>query len=595
MISQEKIKLPWWKRILYSVLLSLISIVVLLGSFEFLFRCLGLGFDTSYYRVETDEHGVDWYRENRDFTVTFFSEELVRRPPVMKIPVEKGKNTYRIFVLGGSAAMGDPEASFSVSRTLQIMLEEAYPDIHFEVVNAAITAINSTVVKYVAQDCAKLEPDLFVVYVGNNEVIGPFGPASVFTPFMASPVWVNLTVALRKSKIGQVITHFIASSSGKNEWGGMQMFLDQSISEHDPRLKGVYRLYHHNLTKIVESASKASSDVLLCNVPTNTRDFAPFLTATSKGIPEQASQKCNSLVVQGDDALTGFHEEDALGFYRSAYEICPNNADIVYRIGRTLLSLNQTKEAKSSLERARDLDALRFRADSRLNEIVRNISEKKDCRFADLVGVAADHSQCGIPGNEFFYEHVHLSMYGTYYVACDLFRHVSDALFSADKIVKKSQDIPSYLYICKRLAYTPYDQGLITYELIHRFQEPPFVGQFGGESRLKEWNDRKNKISRLLTLPACHQSIQKMYADAINHSPSDWVLKRNYGMYLITQNKNQHALELLLEAYDWVKDDPDMLYALAVANKELENISEAQRYLGELREIEPRYPNLDLE
>lgn len=593
MISQEKIKLPWWKRILYSVILSLVSIVVLLGSLEFIFRCLGVGFDTSYYRVDTDENGVQWYRENRDFTATFFSKELIRRPPVMKIPVEKGENTYRIFVLGGSAAMGDPEASFSISRTLRIMLEDAYPDIHFEVVNAAITAINSTVVKYVAQDCAELEPDLFIVYVGNNEVIGPFGPASVFTPFMATPIWVDFTVALRKSKIGQVITRLVASSNGEKEWGGMQMFLDQSIVESDPRLHGVYCLYRHNLTNTVESALNSDAGILLCNVPTNIRDFAPFLAVDPKSFSEEITFKRNSLIAQGDEALTRFHEKDALALYRSAYELSPNNADVVYRIGRTLLSLNQIKEAKSSFERARDLDALRFRADSNLNDIVQEVSEKESCCFSDLVKVAADHSQCEIPGNEFFYEHVHLSMYGTYYVACDLFQQVSSALLSAGKVVQTRNELPSYSYICKRLAYTPYDQGLITYELIHRFEEAPFKGQFGSKSRLQEWNDRKNKISQLLALPACHQSIRKMYADAINHSPSDWVLKRNYGMYLITQKENQHALDLLLEAYDWVKDDPDMLYALGIANKSLGNISEADRYFGELKQIEPRYPGLD--
>ena len=41
-----------------------------------------------------------------------------------------------------------------------------------------MAAINSHVVLPIAKDAARYEPDLFVVYLGNNEVIGPFSVGS---------------------------------------------------------------------------------------------------------------------------------------------------------------------------------------------------------------------------------------------------------------------------------------------------------------------------------------------------------------------------------------------------------------------------------
>ena len=104
------------------------------------------------------------------------------RPVIGRLPRPKPAGAYRIFVLGGSAAMGTPEPAFGFGRVLEVLLEERYPGTDFEVVNAAMAAINSHVVREIARDCARRQPDLFVVYLGNNEVVGPYGPGTVFAP-----------------------------------------------------------------------------------------------------------------------------------------------------------------------------------------------------------------------------------------------------------------------------------------------------------------------------------------------------------------------------------------------------------------------------
>ena len=51
--------------------------------------------------------------------------------------------------------MGDPEPAFGAGRYLEALLRERFPARKFEVVNVAITAINSHVIRAIARDCAR--------------------------------------------------------------------------------------------------------------------------------------------------------------------------------------------------------------------------------------------------------------------------------------------------------------------------------------------------------------------------------------------------------------------------------------------------------
>ena len=61
------------------------------------------------------------------------------------------------------------------------MLQAQYPRTRFEVINTAIMGINSHAVRPIAAECATRDPDLFIVYMGNNEAVGfaSPGPESV--------------------------------------------------------------------------------------------------------------------------------------------------------------------------------------------------------------------------------------------------------------------------------------------------------------------------------------------------------------------------------------------------------------------------------
>ncbi|MCU0788790.1 MAG: hypothetical protein MUC91_11480, partial [Verrucomicrobia bacterium] len=168
--------------------------------------CLaGYGNDVAFFRVEPEASGKRSLVYNNRFILRFFPPELARRPEPFKLEAEKPAGLQRIFILGESAAMGDPEPSVGPSRILEVLLREKFPGRNFEVVNLGITAINSHVILPIARDvAARGQGDIWLIYMGNNEMVGPFGAASVFGSSATPLPWVRLELAIQKTRIGQL-------------------------------------------------------------------------------------------------------------------------------------------------------------------------------------------------------------------------------------------------------------------------------------------------------------------------------------------------------------------------------------------------------
>ncbi len=85
---------------------------------------------------------------------------------------EKGPGTVRVFCFGGSAAAGwphPPEETFTAY--LQSALADALPHRDVEVLNFAAHAYASYRVQLIAEQALAFQPDLVVLYMGNNEFL----------------------------------------------------------------------------------------------------------------------------------------------------------------------------------------------------------------------------------------------------------------------------------------------------------------------------------------------------------------------------------------------------------------------------------------
>jgi hypothetical protein len=143
-----------------------------------------------------------------------------------------------------------------------------------------MTAINSHVLVEIAREAARLQPDVFILYIGNNEVVGPYGPGTVFGPFSDSPFVTRARVRATRLRLAQLLrsawTRRPGTRSAPDAWEGLAMFAQRQLPADDPRLDGVRRQFRANIAEILALARRAGAEVLLCTVAVNLRDCPPF-------------------------------------------------------------------------------------------------------------------------------------------------------------------------------------------------------------------------------------------------------------------------------------------------------------------------------
>jgi len=261
-----------------------------------------------------------------------------------------------------------------------------------------------------------------------------------------------------------------------------------------------------------------------------------------------------------------------------------------------MLAEKRWSDAKRFLARARDLDLLRFRTDTALNQVIRDSAKSAGagCSLVDLDKMVMETNSHGIPGDEFLYEHVHLTFWGSCRVAESLFDAVGSALVQRGMVSEKQPQSLSDADLRMRMGYTVYEQAMIIHELLNRFASPPFTGQRDHAARVELWTKRIDTANRLLfgdganPLPA----LRSLYEQAISLWPEDWVLKRNYGMALLGLGSAKDAIPWLEDARMWIDDDPDLLFALGSSYSEVGDNTRANGVYEILRALEPRYPGL---
>ena len=352
--------------------LALLSSILVLGLVELGLRLVGYGYATSFF-LERPQEGRALLVENPKFGWRFFPPALARAPRPLALAAEKPPGTIRIFVLGESAAMGDPEPSYGFPRQLEQMLRARDPNHKFEVVNCATTAINSHVIREIARECAPRQGDFWVVYAGNNEVVGPFGAGTVFgrrTPGLAV---VRAGLLVKSTRLGQWLTALLPGAAGPAKWLGMEMFLRNQVPRDAPGMRVVYENFSRNLAAILELGRRSGCTVLLATVPVNLKDSPPFASQHRPGLSAAQLDEWDRSFERGRQAQDERRFAEALATYQQASQVDAEFAELIFRRAVCNLALGQTNAALSDFLLARDLDTLRFRADSRLNQIIRQV------------------------------------------------------------------------------------------------------------------------------------------------------------------------------------------------------------------------------
>ncbi len=510
--------------------------VLLFGVAELALTVAGSGHSASVVR-SCKINGQAAYCDNQEFTSVIFPPGVTRPPNPFAFSATKDRNTYRIFVLGESAAYGDPDPAYSFSRYLAVMLRHRFPQRRFEVINASITAVNSHVLLRMTKDLASYQPDLYIVYAGNNEVIGPYGPGTTLSSQTPNLQIVRATLALRATRLGQTLAR---ATQKPRQFKGMEMFLDQQVPADSPDLPRTYEYLEQNLSDIAAVAHRSNADAILSTVATNLRDSPPFHSAHKLGLTPAALSNWEAHFRAGTEKESTADYQGALDEYLAAEAIDPKFAELEFRVATCMLKLGNMDGAKSRFIAARQLDTLRFRADNGVNDaIVRSASERNHAILLDASKVIAGASADGIPGRELFFDHVHLRPRGNYLVAAAMFQQIEGL------IKKKLGDdanggVLSEEECDRRLALTDYDHTRLAEDMQRRLQRPPFTGQSNNAEQiaLLQQEEREHTVPLDASLA--------VYEWALMNDPDDCLIRQNLGLLLYGINRPAALAQLRL-------------------------------------------------
>ena len=334
-----------------------------------------------------------------------------RRTPYQTVLVPKPADALRIVVVGGSAVAGlgyGPNVTFP--RHLERRLRRAWPEREIEVLNLGVVALSSREVLAIVEDvCASAEPDVLVVYSGNNEFLElhaehyAAGERSLAQRLTVALTRSNLFGALRNARGMPPLRELsnVEMASADTRVSEAELITQVSLSDEDH--ERVFDRYEANLERMVAAAVDAGvPDVILCTVASNWRwrgreDLPDGWWAPL--VPERGADVDWATALERFDAGAG-------------EELSTGEHDRLFR--RAILAERAGLESQAAADYRASMNAdphLR-RAVDELAERVRAVAARTDAELFDAVEYLAGENADGVIGFADFYDYVHFTPLG---------------------------------------------------------------------------------------------------------------------------------------------------------------------------------------
>ena len=304
---------------------------------------------------------------------------------------EKPADVTRIFVVGGSAAYGFPcTEEYGFSGYLRRALDKVAPG-RFELINAAGMSFGSHRVLDVLKDVVLFEPDVVIIYSGNNEYVEqnilpetktpPSVIAKVSSLLDQTDIYRAMRLALFKvtpktfeSRIKQDITDIRSNPQVNRGNIGRNQQTDTTILAN----------YRKNIAAMKELLVQQGVKVIFCTVPVDIGGWLP-----DSGMPqfadEAAAARWLELLDLRDEAFTRGDITREAEYLRQILEITPHDPGMLFNYGKVLWNLGNYETSYQQLVKAKDLDFRPIRALSSFNEIIHTtVDEQNGIYLADL-------------------------------------------------------------------------------------------------------------------------------------------------------------------------------------------------------------------
>lgn len=575
--TQKKTPLSTRKKVLFYTITFSIPVLFFL-IIELILRSVNYLGNTDLF-IDPNIPSAEYLMPNPNFAARyFFYTNTIPNPSIDTFLKEKPENGYRVFAMGGSSAAGYPYGfNGTYSRIVQDVLQDAMPDKKVEVVNVGISAISSYTLYDQVTEIINQQPDAVLIYAGHNEFYGALGVGSNEN-LGAFPGFVRFYLKLQNFKTFMLLRTMIVDAGkwfAESFSGEMvdqtatlmeRIVNSRSIELGSPQYELAMTQFESNLAAIIEKFGSKKIPVFIGSVASNLKDHSPFVTITDGNQPP---------------AQQVFDEG------RQAYE----NEDF--------------QNALEKFTLAKDLDGLKFRAPSRINEIIEvRADENQHVTYVPSHEELISYTANGIIGFDLMLEHLHPNQHGYFLIGKAFSRSLLDY-----NGIKSAQDLDNFK---DRMYFSELDLRVGWHRVATLKQSFPFVlGEkpqpyyetyrpiseadslaFRTVHSSKSWDEAKVELAQSYQQQQRFEDAILEYKGLIRNQPwndSPYVFAAR--IYL-DSNDFRNAEPLLSKAYEINPDDPFTTKMLGAIEVQKGNPKKGIQYLEESRAINPNDPQM---
>lgn len=359
---------------------------------------------------------------------------------------QKPQDGIRIFVQGGSTAAGFPYGlGASLAGMLDYRLKQSFPTKTVEVVNTALSAVNSYTLLDFADEIIEQQPDAVLIYAGHNEYLGILGVGSNYTSTNsrgATLLFLKVkdlrTFQLLQSIYDSLFQPDINVDTQQSRTVMSKVAKHKNIEVNSHMFNRGIAQFEGNMQMLINKYADAGIPVLISTVASNLSDQPPFeskpvaVDQLTKGLglnlDAQLEAELTAFLTQVEDvqqASTLANKLTPQAIEKLQAMVALDSAAAHFWLGHFYQSHGQHGAAKSHFELARQHDLLRFRAPNEINQAIKRLSQSTHAKLVDVEAAMAKVAPNGIIGHELMIEHLHPTAKGYF--------ELSDAFYQAIK------------------------------------------------------------------------------------------------------------------------------------------------------------------
>lgn len=344
---------------------------------------------------------------------------------------EKPPGEFRVFVIGDSTVQGNPwsiETSFT--KWLELSLAAADPSRAWRVINCGGISYASYRMVPILEEVLAYAPDLVIVHASHNEFLEErtYGTIKRLAPTLAeTQEWLSRlrTFNVLRGAVERCSRPRKAASADRTVLSAeVEALLDYrgglECYHRDERWRrGVVAHFEWNLRRMARIARDAGVPLVLMNPASNLRDSPPFKSEHRADATAEELVRWEQL---WSEARTHYANDRprALAILREAAAIDDEHAGLRYDLAKCLDAMGLVDDARREYLAAKELDICPLRILKEMNAIVATVALDTRTPVVDVRALFDRISRNGIPGGDWFVDHVHPTITGYQRLAAEL-------------------------------------------------------------------------------------------------------------------------------------------------------------------------------